>query len=61
MRAGFIIDTKGGNGSHIKAIWPQNQKVIVIQQRLQKQTLSYVLKEIEQVTGVTWDDLRKYL
>jgi hypothetical protein len=57
-KAGFIIDMRGGDGSHCKAEWPRNHKEISIKFRLNKYTLKYLLKEIEQISGVTWDELK---
>jgi predicted RNA binding protein YcfA (HicA-like mRNA interferase family) len=61
IRLGFQIDTKGGNGSHFKATWPRTQKSITIPCDLLKQTLNYVLKEIEVYSGITWEDIKKVL
>jgi predicted RNA binding protein YcfA (HicA-like mRNA interferase family) len=61
IRLGFQIDTKGGNGSHFKATWPRTQKSITIPGELPKQTLNYVLKEIELYSGITWEDIKKVL
>ncbi len=60
-RLGFIIDTKGGSGSHYKAIWPRTQKSIIIQSKLRKDVLYYLLKEIKEYSGITWDDIKKEL
>lgn len=59
QRLGFIIDKTGGAGSHYKAIWPQTQKSITIQSHLRKDVLHYLLKEIEQYSGVTWEEIKK--
>ena len=60
-RLGFVIDEKGGNGSHFKALWPQTQKSITIPQNISKYTLYYLLKEIETASGITWEDINKEL
>ena len=60
-RLGFMIDRKGGDGSHYKALWPANQKVITIPFDLRKDVLYYLLKEIERQSGVTWEDIKKEL
>lgn len=60
-RLGFIIDEKGGDGSHYKALWSVNQKSITIPQNLNKHTLYYILKEIEVISGVTWEDIQNQL
>jgi len=61
VRLGFIIDKKGGDGSHYKVIWPKTQKVVVIQSELRKDVLYYVLKEIKKHSGVTWEDIKEEL
>ena len=59
VRLGFVIDKKGGAGSHYKVIWPKTQKFITIPTDLRKDTLYYVLKEIEKHSGVTWEEIRE--
>ncbi len=59
-RLGFVIDMKGGDGSHCKATWT-NCKEITIQQKLEKNVLYYILKEIEEKTNVTWEDIKNQL
>jgi len=61
VRLGFIIDKKGGDGSHYKVIWPATQKSVTIQTKLRKDVLFYILKEIEGITDITWDDISKEL
>lgn len=61
QRLGFIIDKKGGDGSHYKITWPQTQKTITIQSHLRKDVLYYLLKEIEQYNGITWKDIKQEL
>jgi len=58
MRLGFIIDEKGGDGSHYKALWPKTQKSITLPQDISKYTLYYLLKEIEAASDITWDDIK---
>lgn len=60
-RLGFIIDESGGDGSHYKVTWPSTQKSLTIPQKLPKQTLKYVLDEIKEYSGITWDDIKKEL
>ncbi len=60
-RLGFVLDKKGGNGSHYKVTWPKNQKSVTLPSDLNKNTLHYVLKEIEAISGVSWDDIKKEL
>jgi len=59
-RLGFIINRTGGKGDHCKAIW-RNGKAIVIQYELRKDVLYYLVKEIELISGVTWEDIKKNL
>jgi predicted RNA binding protein YcfA (HicA-like mRNA interferase family) len=60
-RLGFNINKVGGNGSHYKAIWPRNNKSVTIPQDLPKQTIRYVLGEIEECSGITWEDIKAVL
>lgn len=61
MRLGFVINKTGGDGSHYKAIWSKNGKAVVIQSKLRKDVLYYLLKEIEQISGITWEDIKNNL
>ncbi|MAG11970.1 MAG: hypothetical protein CMI52_04170 [Parcubacteria group bacterium] len=61
VRLGFLIDVRGGDGSHFKAGWPATHKSVTIPMRLDKCTLKYILKEIEVVSGVTWDQIKNVL
>lgn len=61
IRLGFMIDEKGGNGSHYKALWPPNQKSVTLPYYLNKYTLNYVLKEIEAISHLTWDEIKNEL
>ena len=61
VRLGFVIDEKGGDGSHYKALWPPTQKSITIPQNISKYTLSYLLKEIETASGITWEEIKNEL
>jgi predicted RNA binding protein YcfA (HicA-like mRNA interferase family) len=58
---GFIIDEKGGDGSHYKATWPKTQKSVTIPGDLRKDVLYYLLKEIENYSGITWEEIKKKL
>ncbi|MFH1193392.1 MAG: type II toxin-antitoxin system HicA family toxin [bacterium] len=60
-RIGFNIDSSGGDGSHCKVTWPPTQKSITIQSELRKDVLYYLLKEIEEYSGITWEDIKKEL
>ena len=63
IRLGFEISEAGGNGSHYKATWPRTQKAVTIEYKLPKQTLKYLIKEIEEITGgiVTWQKIKEKL
>jgi len=58
-RQGFIVDMKGGSGSHCKIIWPKNEKSITIPKKVRKDVLYYLLKEIVKYSNITWDDIKK--
>ena len=60
-RVGFVVNKVGGNGSHIKIIWPSNQKSVTIPYSLPKQTLKYILSELEKISGVTWNQIKQEL
>lgn len=60
-RLGFTINRTGGKGDHYKAIWSKNGKAVVIQSKLRKDVLYYLLKEIEQISGITWEDIKNNL
>jgi len=57
---GFEIDEKGGDGSHCKVVWT-NQKSITIPNDFRKDVLYYILKEIKTISGVEWEEIKKYL
>lgn len=60
-RLGFEANYAGGDGSHCKILWPANQKCFTLQSKLRKDVLYYILKEIEKISGVTWEDINKEL
>jgi len=60
-RLGFVIDMTGGDGSHCKATWLSTRKSVTIQKDLRNDVLCYVLKEIEECSGITWEDIKKEL
>lgn len=60
QRLGFQINAKGGKGSHVKITW-QNEKSITIQRNIYKHALRVILKEIELISGITWDEIKEQL
>lgn len=60
-KLGFEISSSGGKGSHTKATHTKTQKCVIIPSPLPKHRLKYVLREIEQYSGVTWDDVKEKL
>jgi hypothetical protein len=60
-RLGFGVNTVGGKGDHIKIIWLKTGKSITVDTDLRKDVLYYLLKEIEEKTGVTWEEIQKEL
>jgi hypothetical protein len=61
VKLGFEINYKGGRGDHVKIIWSHTQKSITVDLDLRKDVLYYLLKQIEQVSGVTWEQIRELL
>lgn len=61
VRLGFVLNNDGGKGSHYKFTWPPTQKSITIQSDLRKDVLRYILKEIEKISGITWEYIQKKL
>ena len=60
-RLGFEINKSGGDGSHYKATCTRTQKQITVPYDLRKDVLYYLLKEIEKISGVTWEEIQKEL
>lgn len=60
-RLGFHINTVGGKGDHVKVIWPPTQKSVTVVGDLRKDVLYYVLKEIESISGISWDKIKDKL
>lgn len=60
-RLGFVINKKGGNGSHCKVLWPKTQKCIIIPKNLSKNTLRYILIEIEKCSSIPFLEIKKEL
>ena len=60
-RLGFTINKDGGKGSHYKVIHQTTQKSITIPERLNKVVLFYLLKEIERISGISWEDIKQKL
>lgn len=61
IRLGFEINTVGGKGDHFKAIWPATQKSITVVSDLRNDILYYLLKQIEIISKVTWEERKKEL
>ena len=60
IRLGFVLNESGGDGSHYKIVW-KNEKSITIPYNISKNVLRYLLKEIKDISGVTWEDIQKEL
>ena len=58
---GFEIRRKGGKGSHIKAIWSKTGKFIIVQNDFRRDVLYHCIKDIERISSVTWEDLKREL
>ncbi len=57
---GFVLNTKGGRGSHVKVIW-RNEKSITVQYNLHRHAFLGLLKEIEEISGLTWEEIEREL
>jgi hypothetical protein len=60
-RLGFTINKVGGKGDHVKIEWPKTHKSVSVDTDLRKDVLYYLLKEIETVSGVTWEQIKEKL
>ncbi|MDD2785367.1 MAG: type II toxin-antitoxin system HicA family toxin [Patescibacteria group bacterium] len=60
-RLGFDINVVGGKGDHFKVTWPPTQKSVTIIGDLRKDVLYYLLKEIEKISGVSWEQIKDKL
>jgi predicted RNA binding protein YcfA (HicA-like mRNA interferase family) len=60
-RLGFEVSARGGKGSHCKATWRKSQKSVTIPSDLRRDVLYYVLKEIEKISEINWNDIRRKL
>lgn len=60
-RLGFEINTVGGKGDHFKAVWPHSQKSVTVIGDLRKDVLHYLLKELENISGVTCERIKEQL
>lgn len=61
IRLGFEIRRPGGKGGHIKAIWPSSQKAVSIPERLDRDVIYYLLKQIMDCSGISWDQVKREL
>lgn len=60
-RLGFEVNKVGGKGDHVKVIWPATQKSVTLIRELRKDVLYYILKELETISKVTWEQIQKEL
>lgn len=60
-RLGFKVNMTGGKGSHCKVECPRNGKILTIKDNMRKDTLYYLLKDIESYSGVTWEQIKEKL
>ncbi|MDO8489834.1 MAG: type II toxin-antitoxin system HicA family toxin [bacterium] len=59
-KLGFRINEIGGKGSHVKIIWT-NEKSVTVPTNLNKYVLRYVLTEIGEISGKTWEKIQQEL
>ncbi len=58
---GFVISKKGGKGGHFKATYENEKAITLPSSNLRKDQSYYIIKAIEEISDVTWEDLEKYL
>ena len=58
LRLGFRLENSGGKGSHMKLVW-RNEKMIIIQRNLHRGAILGLSKEIKNISGLTWDDIKE--
>ena len=58
---GFVISKKGGKGGHFKAIYKNEKTIILPSSDLRKDQLYYIIKSIENISDITWKNLKRYL
>jgi len=57
----FVISKKGGKGGHFKAIYKNEKTITLPSSDLRKDQLYYIIKSIENISDITWEDLKRYL
>lgn len=60
-KLGFEINYRGGRGDHIKIICVRTQKSVTVDLDLRKDVLHYLLKQIEEISGITWEQIKELL
>lgn len=60
-RLGFEINNTGGKSDHVKIIWSETQKSITVHNDLRKDVLYYLLKEIENISDISWEAIKEKL
>ena len=60
-RSGFSINKKGGKGGHFKVTFTNEKAITLPSSDLEKFQLYYILKEIKEISGVTWKEIKKNL
>ena len=60
VRLGFRVEPSGGKGDHYKVIY-RNEKAVIIDDFDSKMKLKYIVEEIEEISGITWEDIKREL
>lgn len=60
-RCGFTINRAGGKGDHYKVIWPKTGKSVTVTNDLRRDVLYYLVKQLESISEVSWEDIKKEL
>jgi predicted RNA binding protein YcfA (HicA-like mRNA interferase family) len=61
IRLGFVVDRTGGKGSHCKMVWPRSGKAVTIRCKLHRCAIKYVVEQAMEISGLTWEDIKKEL
>lgn len=56
-RRGFFINKSGGNGSHVKVVWPSSGKSVTIPCKIYKNNAKHYLEALEEISGVPARDI----
>jgi predicted RNA binding protein YcfA (HicA-like mRNA interferase family) len=56
-KKGFFINKSGGNGSHVKVVWPKNGKSVTIPCKIYKNNAKHYIESLEKISNITAQDI----